>query len=120
MTPENIRDLKKVIHETIEENPSIITLKSDVAGLKSDVAGLKSDVARIDSKMDQFNEQLFETRATVDEMQRDIKLILDAVIPAKARATQIDQVVEKVDHHEYRIGAIETWITDRGTETPKN
>ena len=113
MTPENIRDLKKVIHETIEENPSIITLKSDVAGLKS-------DVARLETKMDQFDGQLFETRATMDEMQRDMKLILDAVIPAQARVTQIDQVVEKVDHHEHRIGAIETWISDRGTPTAKN
>jgi len=106
MTPENIRDLKKVIHETIEENPSIITLKSDVA--------------RLESKMDQFNEHFFETRATMDEMQRDMKLILDAVIPAQARATQIDQVVEKVDHHEHRLGAIETWISDRGIPTAKN
>jgi hypothetical protein len=113
MTPENIKDLKKIIHETIEENPSIMTLKSDMLTVKSDIKELKIETKRL-------GQEQFEMRALMDEMGRDIKLILDAVIPAQARANQVDRVAEKVEHHEYRIGAIETWITDRGTETSKS
>ena len=49
----------------------------------------------------------------MEDMQHNQKLILEAVIPAKQRAAQVDEVYAKVDDHEYRLSAVESVIKAR-------
>jgi hypothetical protein len=72
MTPENIKDLKIIIHETIEENPSIITMTSDIKELKTETKRL--------------GEKMFEMSVRMDEMSQHMRLILAALVSPQARA----------------------------------
>ena len=114
--------LRLVIDETIEQNQSIRVLKSDVAELKSDVAELKSDVAGLkegQQRLEERQQRLEEGQQrledgqtylglTMEDLKKNLNLLIDAVIPAKARAAQIDQVVDTSDRQEARLGALES------------
>ena len=93
--------LRLVIDEVIEQNQSIHMLKADVAGLKADVAGLKEGQQRLEDGQTYIS-------VTMEALHKDLRLILDAVIPAKARAAQLDQVVDTAERQEARLGALET------------
>ena len=93
--------LRLVIDETIEQNQSIRVLKSDVAELKSDVAGLKEGQQRLEDGQTYLG-------LTMEDLKKNLNLLIDAVIPAKARAAQIDQVVDTSDRQEARLGALES------------
>ena len=128
--------LRLVIDETIEQNQSIRVLKSDVAELKSDVAELKTDVAGLKSdvaelktdvaglktdvaglkegqqRLEEGQRRLDDGQTylglTMEDLKKNLNLLIDAVIPAKARAAQIDQVVDTSDRQEARLGALES------------
>ena len=121
--------LRLVIDETIEQNQSIRVLKSDVAELKSDVAELKTDVAGLKTdvaglkegqqRLEEGQRRLEEGQRrlddgqtylglTMEDLKKNLNLLIDAVIPAKARAAQIDQVVDTSDRQEARLGALES------------
>ena len=86
--------LRLVIDEVIEQNQSIHMLKADVAGLKEGQQRLEDGQTYIS--------------VTMEALHKDLRLILDAVIPAKARAAQLDQVVDTAERQEARLGALET------------
>ena len=134
--------IKSLIHETIDENPSIIALKTDVVELKSDVAMLKSDVAMLKADVAQLKVDVAELKVDVAELKSDLvivkkdivklyegqlylggmmedmkhtlNLVLEAVRPGQGRATLVEEVVAKVDDHEYRISAVESVVKERG------
>jgi archaellum component FlaC len=97
--------LKALINETIDENESVTTLKSDVATLKSDVAMVKQDIAKL------YEGQLY-LGGMMEDMKHTLGLVLDAVIPARERATLVETVVAKVDDHEYRLSAVESTLKE--------
>ena len=122
---QNTAQFKQLVHEAIEENPTIQGLKSDVAGLKTDVAGLKTAVQetnhRLDGFMIQTNERfdrlevgIAELKESVlhfsvmyESLQKDMKIVLEALVPARQRVVQIDQIEERVEDHDHRINAVE-------------
>ena len=125
---ENIAEFKSIVDAAIEENQSIkclktdvdvlkadgAVLKADVAVLKEDVAGLKVDVASLKvtaqthgQKLDRLEEKSHHHGIIFESMQRDLKLILDAVIPAKERAMQVDRIEGVVEQHDHRLHAVE-------------
>jgi hypothetical protein len=120
--------IKSLIHETIDENPSIITLKRDVAELKTDVAVLKVDVAQLKVDVAELKAdmvivkkdivKLYEGQLYLGGMMEDMKhtlnLVLEAVRPGQGRATLVEEVAAKVDDHEYRISAVESVVKERG------
>ena len=91
--------LRLVIDEVIESNQSVLQLKSDVTVLKTDVRSLRDGQRYLG--------------LTMEAMQHDLKLILDAVIPVKARAAQVDQVIDMVERHEIRLSVVESVVRDR-------
>ena len=107
------RALKLLINETIEENPSICTLKTDVGVLKTDVGVLKTDVGVLKQDVRELKSSVNYLGVMMEDMQHNQKLILDAVIPAQQRAAQTDAVVAKVENHEHRICAVEAVIKER-------
>jgi hypothetical protein len=116
---ENIGEIKAVVDAAIEENQSIKDLKGDVAELKTDVAVLKTDVAELkitakkhSQKLDHLDEKIHHQGLLFESMQKDLKLILDAVIPAKERVMQIDRVEDLVDQHDHRLNALEITLKD--------
>ena len=107
------RPLSLVIDEAIDSNQSVRQLKSDVAVLKSDVTVLKTDVAVLKTDVRSLRDGQRYLGLTMEAMQHDLKLILDAVIPVKARAAQVDQVIDMVDRHEIRLSVVESVVRDR-------
>ena len=130
--------LKNTIDSAIDENSTIRLMQSDTAELKTDVAGMKTDIIslknhataqgqrldRLSGTVDQLTGTVDQLTGTVDRlseshhllglrvesMQGDIKLILDAVLPAKQRAEQIDRVEASVEDHEDRLCAVELTV----------
>lgn len=104
---ENIAELKSIVDTAIEENQSIKILKLDVSALKEDVADLKVTVEKHGQKLDRLEEKVHHHGIIFESMQRDLKLILDAVIPLKERAMQADQIERVVNDHDHRLNAVE-------------
>ena len=123
---ENIGEIKAVVDAAIEENQSIKDLKGDVAVLKTDVTELKTDVAELKTdvaelkitankhslKLDRLDEKIHHQGLLFESMQKDLKLILDAVIPARERVMQIDRVEDAVHQHDHRLNAVEITLKD--------
>ena len=120
---QNTAEFKQLVNEAIEENPTIQELKSDVAGLKTDVAGLKTAVQetnhRLDGfiintneRFDQLDEKVSYIGVMYESLQKDMKIVLEALVPARQRVVQIDQIEERVEDHDHRINAVE--ITVKG------
>ena len=120
----DLAQLKSTIDAAIEENHTVINLQNDVSLLKADVAILKTDVAilktdvaalkvehkKTNQRLDLLTDDFHKFGLRMESMQRDIKVILDAVIPAKQRAEQIDHVEAMVEGHEHRLCAVEISI----------
>ena len=102
---------KEAVNETIDRNPTILGLKSDVTELKSDVAELKSDVTELKSnfaafKIEQHSQgaelhrqgaelhrqgnELHRLGLLFEDMQSDIRTIAQAVSPFIAKVEKID------------------------------
>ena len=134
MATADTQALKLLINEVIEENSTICTLRSDVAtiktkqdehsrdirelksdvkDLKSDVKDLKSDVKELKSDVTELKSNVFSLGVMMEEMKQQQQQILDAVIPAKQRAAQVDAVFNQVDDHEHRLCAVEAVIKER-------
>jgi len=134
MTMDN-KALRLTIDDAIEHNQSICQLKTDVGTLKTDVATLKTDVAilkvdaadlkkgqlrlearqqhleagqmRLEAGQHKLEEGQTYLGVTMESMQRDLKLVLEALIPANAKAAKIGQIEDVTQQHEGRIGALE-------------
>ena len=105
---------KNLINEIIDENPSINTLKSDVAELKSDVAVLKSDMTTVKKDIVKLYDGQLYLGGMMEDMKHTLNLVLEAVRPGQGRATLVEEVAAKVDDHEYRISAVESVVKERG------
>ena len=112
--------IKILINEAIDGNPTVCNLKSDVAILKSDVASIKTkqdehsrDIQELKTDVKELKSNVIYLGVMMEDMKQQQQLILDAVIPAKQRASQVDNVVSKVDDHEHRLCAVESMIKGR-------
>jgi chromosome segregation ATPase len=138
---ENIAEIKMVVDAAIEENQSIKDLKTDVSVLKTDVSALKTDVsalktdvsvlktdvaelkvtaAKHSQKLDRLDEKIHHQGLLFENMQKDLKLILDAVIPSKERVMQINKIEDLVDQHDHRLHALEITLKDHVRSHPKS
>ena len=109
---ENIEEIKAVVDAAIEGNQSIKDLKGDVAVLKIDVAELKITANKHSLKLDRLDERIHHQGLLFESMQKDLKLILDVVIPARERVMQIDRVEDAVHQHDHRLNAVEITLKD--------
>ncbi len=100
-----------LLHQTDSAlKQDVTTLKQDVATLKQNVATLKQNVADLRSEMRQ---QFTYFGVIMEDIKHKMNLILDGLLPARERATEVEQVFTKVDDHEYRITAVESVIKEQ-------
>ena len=121
MTRDN-NALRQTIDDAIEHNQSICQLKTDAGTLKTEIADLKKGQLRLESRQHHLEAGQMRLEAgqrnlkegqtylgvTMESMQRDLKLVLEALIPANAKAEKISQIEDVTQHHDGRIGALET------------
>ena len=110
---EHSRDIRELKSDVKDLKSDVKDLKSDVKDLKSDVKDLKSDVKELKSDVTELKSNVFSLGVMMEEMKQQQQQILDAVIPAKQRAAQVDAVFNQVDDHEHRLCAVETVIKER-------
>ena len=121
MTRDN-NALRQTIDDAIEHNQSICQLKTDAGTLKTEITDLKKGQLRLESRQHHLEAGQMRLEAgqrnlkegqtylgvTMESMQRDLKLVLEALIPANAKAEKISQIEDVTQHHDGRIGALET------------
>ncbi len=101
-----------VIDSAIEENQSIKNIKGEVSVLKADDVAFKIEATKHCQKLDRLDDKIHHQGLVLESMQRDLKLILNAVIPSKERIAQIEKIETLVEQHDRRIHALEMTLRD--------
>ena len=112
-------DIVEMKADIVEMKADIVELKSDVKSLKVAVKNLENTTARLEQRQDTMQDSLDRLEANhhyqclkMEEMDHNIKLILDAVIPAQGRAERIDHLEDTAARHEARLTAVEVTVKE--------
>ena len=103
------------------------TLKTDVAELKTDVAVLKTDLVEFKGEfkvfsrttnysINQLHNSFHKMSVTMEEIKSGINKLIEIVMPSKQREEQFDQIEDRVEQHDHRIGALEVSVKDHLAE----
>ena len=116
----------QLIDHAIDRNTTVIELKKDVAELKKDVAELKKDVAELKKDVAELKMEflvlkndvriiydlVMHNTALFEESRRDMRLILDVIMPIRKGTEAIEDLNKSIDGHEIRITAVEHVVKD--------
>jgi len=127
-------DVAELKTDVAELKTDVAELKTDVAELKTDVAELKTDVAVLKTDLvefkgefkvfarttnhsiNQLHDSFQKMSVTMEEMKSGINKIIEIVMPSKKREEQFDQIEDRVEQHDHRIGVLEVSVKDHLAE----
>ena len=113
--------------DVAELKTDVAELKTDVAVLKTDVAVLKTDLVEFKGEfkvfarttnhsINQLHDSFQKMSVTMEEMKSGINKIIEIVMPSKKREEQFDQIEDRVEQHDHRIGVLEVSVKDHLAE----
>ena len=97
------KDIRLIVDEGIDQNKTILTLKTDVAGLKTDVAGLKTDMSSV--KGEQHRQGIL-----MEEMRDNINLIVEAISPLLRKSEGMDELNENIAENQAQITIVKSTL----------
>lgn len=116
----DVKELKTGLQETnrrldafmIRTEARFDRLETKFTHLEGRFDRLEVRVDRLEEGFVQLNEKVAYLGVMFEDFQKDIKIILEALVPARQRVVQIDQMEEKVEDHDHRIHAVEITVQD--------
>ena len=102
-------------------------LDARVGRLETDVAELKTDVRDLNSRFEtharttnysinQLHDSFQKMSVTMEDIKAGINKVIEIVMPSKQREEQFDQIEDRVEQHDHRIGALEVSVKDHLAE----
>ena len=104
------KDIRLIVDEGIDQNKTILTLKTDVAGLKTDVAGLKTDVAGLKTDMSSVKGEQHRQGILMEEMRDNINLIVEAISPLLRKSEGMDELNENIAENQAQITIVKSTL----------
>ena len=135
---QNTAEFKQLVNEVLEENPTIQELKTAVQEtnhrldvfmiqtnerfdrLEDKVTRLDDRVGRIEVGIVELKESVLHFGVMYENLQNDMKIVLEALVPPRQRVVQIDQIEEKVEDHDHRIHAVEITVKGHLADYPES
>ena len=111
------KDIRLIVDEGIDQNKTILTLKTDVAGLKTDVAGLKTDVAGLKTDVAGLKTDMSSVKGEqhrqgilMEEMRDNINLIVEAISPLLRKSEGMDELNENIAENQAQITIVKSTL----------
>ena len=114
----------QLVNKTIDKNDTVqglvqdvTVLKQDVAVLKQDVALLKQDVSELKTDMTNLKHEVHRQGLIQEDMQKDVKTILQAVTPLIQKCEKIDPLKEQTQAQKEELSVVKEAVRLHITDT---